>query len=160
MNGSESGPSQLLQQPLLCLREVLGVEAAGNSGSGGSSIVFRRSVFSAETGSLTPGHSQADKATHSWAGLCWPLFLSVKQLRETQSDPEAEPSGFPLNQPSPIHSPAAWVLVECTPCLQNLGLTGGRASHVLLYPQLMVLDRWSERRWLCLRMNGFQVSYT
>lgn len=126
----------------------------------GAVLFFRRSVFSAETGSLTPGHSQADKATHSWAGLCWPLFLSVKQLRETQSDPEAEPSGFPLNQPSPIHSPAAWVLVECTPCLQNLGLTGGRASHVLLYPQLMVLDRWSERRWLCLRMNGFQVSYT
>lgn len=47
-------------------------EAEGNSGS--SSIVFRRSVFSAETG--TPGHSQADKATHSWAGLFWPLFLS------------------------------------------------------------------------------------
>lgn len=49
-------------------------EAEGNSGS--SSIVFRRSVFSAETGSLIPGHSQADKATHSWAGLFWPLFLS------------------------------------------------------------------------------------
>lgn len=60
-------------------------EAEGNSGS--SSIVFRRSVFSAETGSLMPGHSQADKATHSWAGLFWPLFLSVKQLRQTQSEP-------------------------------------------------------------------------
>lgn len=60
-------------------------EAEGNSGS--SSIVFRRSVFSAETGSLMPGHSQADKATHSWAGLFWPLFLLVKQLRQTQSEP-------------------------------------------------------------------------
>lgn len=107
MNGSETGPSQLHAAAPAVPEGGSGSGGSGDSGSGGSSIVFPRSVFSAETGSLTPGHSQADKATHSWAGLCWPLFLSVKQLRETQSDPEAEPSGFPLNQPSPIHSPAA-----------------------------------------------------
>lgn len=76
-------------------------EAEGNSGS--SSIVFRRSAFSAETGSLTPGHSQADKATHSWAGLFWPLFLSVKQLRQTQSEPVTEPQWLP-SEPTKPHS--------------------------------------------------------
>lgn len=78
-------------------------EAEGNSGSGGSSIVFRRSVFSAETGSLMPGHSQADEATHSWAGLFWPLFLSVKQLRQTQSEPVTEPQWLP-SEPTKPHS--------------------------------------------------------
>lgn len=76
-------------------------EAEGNSGS--SSIVFRRSVFSAETGSLIPGHSQADKATHSWAGLFWPLFLSVKQLRQTQSESVTQPQWLP-SEPTKPHS--------------------------------------------------------
>lgn len=78
---------------------------------------------------LIPGYGQADKATHCWEGLCRPLFLTGKQLRETQDST----SGFPLNQPSPTHSLAA-----CT-ALQKLGLTQEEELATPFFTRLMVL---------------------
>lgn len=151
-------PASSVQQPLLCLREVLwprqrGTQVVAVLFFEGQSSLLRLAASCQVTARLTRPHIP---------GLA--SFGPFSSRKAAQANPVRTSDIAPVaslwtNQaPLTLRLPESWL--SACPVLQKLGLTGGRAGHALLYSQLMVLDWWSEWRWLCLRMNGFQVSYT
>lgn len=148
-------PASSVQQPLLCLREVLWPRQRGTQVVVGAVLFFEgqssllRLAASYQVTARLQGHTF----------LGWPLLAPFPLGKAAQANPVRTSDRAPVaslwtNQaPLTLRLPESWL--NACPVLQKLGLTGGRAGHALLYSQLMVLD-W----WLCLRMNGFQVSYT
>lgn len=142
---------------LLCLREVLWRRPRGTQGLAGAGLFCQGCLcWDWQPGVVTfelvliPGHGQNDKATHSWAGLCWPLFLSGKQLRETQTVAVAAPvtSLWTKQAPLTFQLPKAWL--SACPALQKLGLT----QEEELATPFFTLSWWY--RWMVrIEMKGF-----